>query len=196
MAQIFSLLSSRTKYAYIENTTERLEHNTYSALPKATCEKLLYYIPTYLSYDSIYNIKAVSESLAPENIIITREIHRVANKVNLPLPHNTIIKSSNNYTLSKEITFQIVDTTPADYVIIRDNDKSVFVHLHGSTDIKSYVDEDFDVIIFNGTLPTELPSSAEEIILCADESFDYAASGVFTRGARSTYHEGNITINL
>ncbi len=190
------VIKSGTKYAYIENTTERLEYNTYSALPKATCEKLLYYIPTYLSYDSVYNIKAVSESLAPENIIITREIHRVANKVNLPLPHNTIIKSSNNYTLSKEITFQIVDTTPADYVIIRDSDKSVFVHLHGSTDIKSYVDEDFDVIIFNGTLPTELPSSAEEIILCADESFDYAASGVFTQGVRSTYHEGNITIKL
>ena len=57
------------------------------------------------------------------------------------------------------------------YVIIKGNEKTVYIHLHGDTNFKDVIDTTpGDIFIYNGTAPTEIPPTAETVIINSDSS--------------------------
>lgn len=167
---IQAIIRSGTRYAYIENTASEISDDTFNALPKATCESLEYYIPTYLSKTSINNILTVNFQYKPKEIIITQAVRNMAQSNTITVPENAVISTSGYFTLSEEITFEIVDTNSIKYAIIRGKGKTAFIHLYGDTDFSKYLSaEDCDIAVYNGALPSQLPESAETVIISVDD---------------------------
>ena len=168
------VVRSGLQYAYIENTTDSLSKSTYNALPKATCEKLQYYIPNFLNKDSIYNLDNIDKQYTPENIFIPRDVREAAIKYNISIPKNALQKTSTSFSLSDEISIEIVDTTGIKYAIIKGREKIAFVHLYGDTDFSKYIDDSTcNIAIYNGTIPTEIPENTETVIISTDANFDF-----------------------
>lgn len=160
------IVRSGTSYAYIENTTSEISDGTFDALPKATCEQLKYYIPTYLSKSSIYNISTVSYQYNPQATVMPSTVKATASESFIDIPENTLIDDSGYFTLSDEISLEIVDTDHIKYAIIRGKDNVVFVHLYGDTDFSKYVSvEDCSVAVYNGNAPDTIPQSAETVVI-------------------------------
>ena len=91
---------------------------------------------------------------------------------NIELPQNTILSTQGNYTLNNEINFEIIDTYRTKYVIIKSNEKTVYIHLYGNTDLSEVVDtSDGDIFIYNSEIPEEIPPSAKEIIISGESDF-------------------------
>ena len=168
------VVRSGLQYAYIENTTDSLSKSTYNALPKATCEKLQYYIPSFLNTDSIYNLDNIDIQCNPENILLPPDVRETAIKYNISIPENALQKTSTSFSLSDEISIEIVDTTGIKYAIIKGREKIAFVHLYGDTDFSKYIDDSTcNIAIYNGTIPTEIPENTETVIISTDANFDF-----------------------
>ncbi len=176
---IHIVIRSGTDYAYISNTTEH-SYDVNNYLPKATCETLRYYIPVYLSGTAIYDIESVPRWYSPETVRISDYMYESCTSNDIPLPESTIIKLQDKYTLSDEITFEIIDTYHIKYAIIKSNEKTVFVHLYGTLDSSAlqYM-SGCDVIVTNSIVPHIIPQETDTLIISAeatvitDKNIDY-----------------------
>lgn len=165
------VLRSGTHYMYISNAVDSVSADIYDYLPKATCETLDYYIATYLSYNSSYDLEKISRIIEPSETHITPSIKYIAESNRIDIPRNTLISTTGKYTLNSEINVEIVDTHPMQYVIIKGRDKTVYIHLHGDTNFADVVDTTSgNVFIYNGTAPEEIPESAQTVILSSDST--------------------------
>lgn len=190
------VIRSGTKYAYIENTNMLITANTKNALPVATCESLQFYIPTYLTAESLNNIKTISENYSPQTTVMPRKLNIFAKKNNIELPHGTLLSEQGKFTLSSEITFEIVDTTNIKYVIIKCNEKTVLVHLHGETHFYKHIDDSTCyVAVYNSTIPDVVPKNASEIILSSDEKIDRVKLADFISHVNVPVHVTSINGN-
>ena len=164
------IIRSGTDYAYIENTSSDISDGTFDALPKATCEQLKYYIPTYLSSNSMSNLSIVSFQYKPQEIILPHHVKETALKMSVDIPQNAVIDNDGLFTLSDEITFEIVDTNSIKYAIIRGRNKTAFIHLYGDTDFSRYVStEDCHIAMYNGKIPENIPVQTETVVICTND---------------------------
>ena len=165
---LYLIIRDGTDYAYIVNASDSAQ-NEYDYLPKATCEVLKYYIPTYLSGHAFYDIERVGQRYSPREVRVSDYMYRACISNGYTLPANTIIEIADKYVLSDEITFEIIDTYSIKYVIIKSNEKSVFVHLSGELDTKSlqYI-KGCDTIVTNSTVPSVIPNGVDTVIISAD----------------------------
>ena len=162
------VIRSGFRYAYISNSSESHISNTYDYLPKATSESLDYYFATYLSLDSINDIKTVVKRYSPAETHITEQARKYVIERNIDLPENTLLSTTGKFSLSSEITFQIVDTYPMEYVIINRNNDIIFIHLYGEVDFSKVKNhEEIDVMVFNNCIPDDI-LNAEKIIINSD----------------------------
>ncbi len=195
------IIRSGTHYAYIVNSDTAYPSAVYNYLPKATCESLDYWLVTYATYDTCTDLERLPYNITPKETVITPYIKKICLTKSISLPPNTLIASQGSYTLNNQIIFEIIDTYSAKYVIIRGNNKKVFVHLHGSTDLSKLVDvSEGDVFIFNGKVPEALPVSAQQTIINGTADFinnkiynDFIDKG---ENLRLTALEGDIKINI
>lgn len=163
------VIRSGTHYMYIQNSQTAFSTQVYNYLPKATCETLDCYVATYLSYNSVSDLKRLSNAASPQETHIAPSLKYIAAAKNVQLPDGTVIPAAGKYTLNGEITVEIVDTTPMLYAIIKGRDKTVYVHMHGSADFQSVLDtEPGDIFIYNSKLPPSVPASAEKVIVNSD----------------------------
>lgn len=193
------IIRSGIRYAYIENTSSEIFDGTFNALPKATCESLEYYFPTYLSETSINNISTIDLQYTPLETIIPPSVRATAQSNDITIPENVEISSSGFFTLSDEITLEIVDTTSIKYAIIRGKEKNAFIHLYGDTDFSKYLSaEDCDIAVYNGTLPSQIPENAETVIISADNYNPIEADRLASRCSDFyiTAKHGSVKINL
>lgn len=165
------IIRSGTHYMYIVNAEESVSTDVYDYLPKATCETLDYYLVTYLSYNAVYDLEKIKRVVEPMETHITPSIKYVAESKNIEFPKNTIVSTTGEYTLNSKINVEIVDTYPMQYVIIKGNEKTVYIHLHGDTNFKDVIDTSpGDIFIYNTTAPEEIPQKAETVIINSDSS--------------------------
>ena len=195
------IIRSGTHYAYIVNSDTTYPSSVYNYLPKATCESLDYWLVTYATYDTSADLERLPYNITPKEIVITPYIKKICLTKSIPLPQNTIISSQGSYTLNNQINFEIIDTYSAKYVIIRGNDKKVFVHLHGSSDLADFVDvSEGDVFIFNGKIPDDIPASAQQIIISGTADFinneKYNKFITMGESVHLTALEGDVKINI
>lgn len=162
------VIRSSTHYAYITNISSHYAGICYDYLPKATCETLDYYIAPYMTSSAVRNIKKINENYSPMQTNINPFIRDEMNRCEIPLAPNTLLSPYGTFSLSDEITFQIVDTSYIEYVIIRSDKTDVFVLLHGKADISSIKNsEDFDIMVFNNCIPTDT-LNAKTVIVSSD----------------------------
>lgn len=162
------VIRSGLHYAYISNSYESNSTDAYDYLPKATSETLDYYFATYLSVNSISDIEKVAKHYNPAETHITEYIRKYVVARNITLPENTLLTTTGKFSLSSEITFQIVDTYPMEYVIINRNDDIIFIHLHGTIDYSQIKNsEDIDIMVFNNYIPDDI-LNAKKVIINSD----------------------------
>ncbi len=164
------VVRSGLRYAYILNTTESIDGNVYSYLPKATCEKLDYFIVSYASASTLKSISALGNNLSPGTTYTNEVVNDLALTRGIDLPKNTIISIDGNYVLSDKISIEIVDTYRIKYAIIKGNKKTMFVHLSGSTDFSDIATNGADIFVYNAKVPKVVPSHAKTIIINTDSS--------------------------
>ena len=195
------IIRSGTHYAYIINSDTEYPSDVYDYLPKATCESLDYWLVTYLSYSSCSDLERLPAVVKPKEIYTTPEIRNICIKKNVELPQNTIINTQGKYTLNGEINFEIIDTYRIKYVIIRGNEKTVYIHLHGSADFSKVVDTgDGDIFIYNSRLPDSISPSAETVIISGGAEFiknsDYNNLSRQHKNILLSALEGDVQINV
>ncbi len=194
---IQAIIRSGTSYAYIENTISELSNGARNALPKATCENFKYYIPAYLSKNSIENIAIINENFQPLETVMPEEILKTAKTNDISIPSNTTVANSGYFVLSDEITFETVDTTGIKYAIIRGKEKNVFIHLYGDTDFSKHLsDENCDIAIYNGALPSCLPPNAKTVIISTND-YNPIETNKLSRNCEEFYitaKHGSVTI--
>lgn len=162
------VVRSGLRYAYILNTQEQIPSTAYNYLPKATCETLDYLLVPYISTFALIKLPMFCDNLKPQETHINNTIKQIASKNNISLPQNTFTSVGGKYALSDKINIEIVDTSRIQYAIIRGNEKTVYVHLHGNTDFSEFVDPSpADIFIYKGTIP-ENPLEADTAIISAD----------------------------
>lgn len=165
------IIRSGTHYMYISNSQQQYPSQIFKYLPKASCEKLDYYVATFLNYNSVTDLEKLSCSVTPKETHITPSIKYLAQSQDITPPENTFIGITGKYCLDSKINIEIVDTYHIKYAIIKGNKKTVFVHLYGDTDFSKVTDTSSgDVFVYNGTLPESTPPSAEKIIINSDSS--------------------------
>ena len=173
------IIRSGTDYAYISDATE-IAYSMSDYLPKATSEQLKYYIPIYLGGPALYNIERVSRLYSPDEVRMPYYMYNKCIANDIQIPKNTIIKAQDKYTLSDEITFEIIDTYHIKYAIIKSNEKTVFVHLSGelSASAIEYMNG-CDTIVTNSIVPQLIPQNTHTVIISAgasvitDENLNY-----------------------
>lgn len=165
------ILRSGTHYMYISNSQERLPSDISDYLPKASCEKLDYYIATYLSYNSVSDLESIYNITKPEETHITPSIKYIAESRDIKPPLNTITDVTGNYCLNNKINIEIVDTHHIKYVIIKGDKNTVYIHLYGDTDFSKVVGTSpGNIFIYNGALPESAPATADKVIINSDSS--------------------------
>ncbi len=168
-ANIQIVLRSGTKYAYLENTADKLSKNISQYMPGSTCEELVYYLPTYLGNNAIRNPDKLYYNYTPSHIAMPQSLYSFLNSRSAFIPKNTVIKNSGIFNITDEIAIEIVDTYHIKYAIIRGNKKTVYVHLHGDTNFSKYVDTSVcDIAVYNGEIPTVVPNNVTDVILCGE----------------------------
>ncbi len=195
------IVRSGTHYAYIINSDTSHPSSVYNYLPKATCESLDYWFVTYVTYSSYTDLERLSAVVKPRETHITPAIRKICINKNIQLPKNTIISTQGEYTLNSEINFEIIDTYPIKYVIIKSNKKTVYVHLHGTTDFSRVTDtSDGNIFIYNSALPEDIPPTAERVIISGKSDFIVNSdfNNFLDRGENIllTAKEGDIQINI
>ncbi len=167
------VIRSGLNYAYIENTSATISTKTKNALPVATSEELMFYVPIYLSKTSLLNIETINKNYHPQNTVMPSSLSNFAKNNGIKLHQNTKLSNQGKFTLSSEITFEIVDTTGIKYVIIKCNGKTMLVHLHGETDFYKVLDDNnCFVAVYNSVIPQNTPANASKIILSIDENYN------------------------
>lgn len=165
------VVRSGLHYAYILNTTEAVDGDVYSYLPKATCEELDYFLVPYISIGALTSLSSIGDNLKPTETHINETTNQMAFQRNTALPQNTVIDLEGKYELSDKISIEIVDTYRMQYAIIKGNEKTVLVHLNGNTDFSEVIDtSEADIFIYNGTSPEKIPTNAQTVIISADGS--------------------------
>ncbi len=195
------IIRSGTHYAYIINSEETYPSDVYDYLPHATCESLDYWFVTYISYDSCTDLEKLPAVITPKETHITPEIRKMCTTKDVTLPQNAIINIQGKYTLNSQINFEIIDTYPIKYVIIRGNEKTVYIHQHGKTDFSEVVDtSNGDIFIYNSQIPEDIPSSSETVIISGKSDFiidsDYNNLKGQNENILLTAKDGDIQINI
>ncbi len=195
------VLRSGTHYAFITNSTVEIPSDTHDYLPKATSETFDYYIATYLNKTNLYTLEAMENRYHPKETRITKAIHTLCNTQNVSPPPNTFIETRGEYALSSEITFEIIDTYPVQYAIIRGKEKTVYVHLYGDTRLSDVTDTSAaDAFVFNGAVPDIIQPNLDTIIISGESSLinDKNAS-YLQQQCKSLYftaRNGNVQITI
>lgn len=195
------ILRSGLRYAYITNATTQAPSQIHKYLPKATSESLDYFVATYLTTTNLYTLESIGNSYSPVETRITKEINRLATTNGINLPPNTFIETCGKFTLSPEITFEIIDTYPTQYVIIKGNEKTVYVHLHGDTSLSKVTNTDnADIFVFNGDVPQVIQPDLDAIIISGDSSHISSINTPYLKKQCDTLHftarDGDIQINI
>lgn len=195
------IIRSGLHYAYIINSRKAYPTSVHNYLPKATCESLDYWFVTYATYFSCNDLQRLSKVVTPLETHITPEIQKLCINSNVNLPQNTIIKATGKYTLNNTINLEIIDTYSIKYVIIRGNEKTVYIHLHGTTDFSEVTDTSVgDIFVYNSKIPDRIPETAESIIISGDSDFiineDYNKLKSQFDNLYLTAREGDIKINI
>ncbi len=198
---IHLVIRSGTHYAYICNTITKAPVTTYDYLPSATAESLDYYIVTYTASSALSDIELFEKQFSPEETRITKLVHSLCFTNQITLPANTIIKTNGKYELTDEISFEIIDTTPVHYVIIKGPEKTAYIHLHGDTAIEKATDiSQGDIFVYKGSAPQTVPHSAETIVLSADTQITADKSIKYIERICEDLHitarDGSITLNI
>lgn len=195
------VVRSGTHYALLTNTKADLPSDIYDYLPNATSETLDLYIATYLNYSNLYSLEVIGERYSPEETHITDTIARLCKTEEITPPQNTVVRTHGKYTLSDEITIEIIDTTPGQYAIIRSKEKAAYVHIFGNTAIDGVTDiSDGDIIVYNGNIPKILSAQADTVIISGDSDLiiDKNASYLKSRCEELyfTSRDGSIQVTL
>ncbi len=195
------IIRSGTHYAYIINSDTEYPSDVYDYLPKATCESLDYWIVTYLSHGSCTDLERLPAVVKPAETYTTQEIRTICLNKGVTLPQNTIINNQGKHTLNGEINFEIIDTYRIKYAIIRGNEKTVYVHLHGSADFSEVTDiSDGSIFIYNSRLPDNISPSAESVIISGASDFiinhDYNNLTKQYENLLLTALDGDVQINI
>ncbi len=194
------IIRSGLKYAYISNCNNDCIDNAFNNLPKATSESLCYYIPTYLGESAIYNLNTVATRYKPEETIISSELRYFANRSDIQLPENSVIKNQGYFTLNNEINFQIVDTYGMLYAIIESENKKAIVELHCNRDILTLNDSnDADVLVYKNRVPNVI--SKDKTVIISGSSSIYTDNNLMsllkeTENLYYTAKDGNVSINM
>ena len=103
----------------------------------------------------------------PQTTVITESAKVGLNESNIDLSPNTVVSDSFIYNFTNEINVQIVDTYPASCVIIKSNEKSVFISDGSDSDLKSLFKTygKPDILVLSEELPKELPENVETLII-------------------------------
>lgn len=194
------IVRSGLSYAFIDNSTQGLSLPTREALPKATCEKLEYYVATYYDSDSVLNLNSVNSLYSPENIVLSDTALRCARSSYVDIPENTVKHNNLTFTLNNEITVEIVDTYSIKYAIIKGQNKSVFVHLYGDADFNSIIDGyGCEYAVFNGLPQVDITEFVDTIIICSDDNIDLIeaySNEKYCHTLRLTARDGKTTLKI
>ncbi len=195
------VIRSGTHYSLLINSKKKLPEDIYDYLPKATSETLDLYIATYLNRSNLYSLESLREMYNPEETHITKAIEKLCRTERITPPSNTIIRTHGKYTLSTEITLEIIDTYQGQYAIIRSNEKTAYVHIFGNTATENVTDiSDADILVYNGNIPEVINPRVDSIIISSDsdllidEDIPYLESRCDKLSF--TASDGNIQINL
>ncbi len=160
------ILRSGTHYMYIANNQGEIPSDIYDHLPKATSEALDYYIVTYTSYNNLTDVERINRLTSSEETYVAPSIKYLCDSQKIILPQNTVIGYTGEYTLNNKINIEIVDTYRIKYVIIKGNENTVYIHLHGNADFSEVVDtSDGDIFVYCGKAPADVPENAKTIII-------------------------------
>ena len=188
------------KYAHLNCGVS--DSNIYfQALPKAKCETLDF---LYIS-NSTKTTNDITEHLIsykPKTTVITEYAKTGLNQSNIDLPQNTIIANSYIHNFNNEITVQIVDTYPASCVIIKNNEKIVYISYGNNSDLKS-IFETYgkpDILILSEDLPEMLPQDIETLIISSDSEIilnnNLSALKTQSKNFYTTAEDGDIKVIL
>ena len=141
----------------------------FNYLPKAKCETLDF---LYVS-EACKDTNKLSKYLfryAPETTIITEFVKGNMNESKFDLPKNTIISNSYSHNFNNEITIQIVDTSPASCVIIKDNKKTILISYGDNSELNSFFEAHGkpNILVLSEDLPDTLPKDIEILIISSD----------------------------
>ena len=195
------IVRSGTHYALLTNTKERLPSDIHNYLPKATGERLDYYIATYLTNANLYSLETTGKMYSPTETRITKVLHTMCETTGVTPPPNTIIQTNDKYALSEEITFEIIDTNQVQYAIIKSKEKTAVVHIFGDTEIHEVANtENADIFVFNSNVPQLVKANPDTIIISsgsralADKSRQYLTDKC--NNLYFTAKDGTIQIDL
>lgn len=139
------------------------------SLPKAKCEALDF---LYVSKSNKTTDELTKDlfSYRPQTTVVTELAKSGLNSSITDFPTNTIIANSYTHNFSHEITIQIVDTYPASCVIIKGNEKVVYISYGNSIDLETTFETygNPDILILSEDLPDKLPKDIEIIIISSD----------------------------
>lgn len=198
---IHLIIRSGTHYAYISNTLGDTPDDVHDFLPKATPESLDYYISTYMSDYKTYQLSSIAFRYEPLETRITKRIYRACISSDNPVPKNAVIKTTGKYELSDEISFEIIDTTPTQYVIIKSPEKTAYIHLHGNTDLSAVTDiSQGNIFVYKGTPPEVISNTVETVVLSADSAITADENLSYIKSRCENFYitalDGNITLTI
>ncbi len=141
----------------------------FQSLPKAKCETLDFlYIDN--STQTTNDITEHLISYNPRTTVINEFAKDGLNESKIDFPQNTIISNSYTHNFNNEITVQVVDTYPASCVIMKGNEKTVYISYGNNSDLKSIFEtyDNPDILILSEDLPYKLPEDIETLIISSD----------------------------
>ncbi len=153
------------KYAHFNCGTS--DSNVYlQSLPKAKCETLDF---LYIENSNKTTNKLTEDLFCfnPQTTVITEFAKGGLNESKIDLPQNTIIANSYTHHFNNEITIHIVDTYPASCVIIKGNEKTVYISYDRNSDSTSLFETygKPDILILFEDLPQKLPENIDTVII-------------------------------
>lgn len=194
------IVRSGLSYAFIDNSTQALSASSKEALPKATCEKLEYYVATYYDSVSVFNLNSINSLYSPKNIVLSDSALECARYSCADIPEYTTKHNNLTFTLNNEITVEIVDTYSIKYAIIKGQNKSVFVHLYGDADFNSIIHGyGCEYAVFNGLPQVDITQFVDTIIICSDDNINLIEAynnEKYCHTLRLTARDGKTTLNI
>lgn len=193
-------LRSGLRYAYFNCGTTQYPNNSKN-LPRATAESLNF---LYISETDTYgdNLSETLFAYSPSNTVITSYIWGCYRENGINPPSGTLVSNSYNFDLNSKINIETVDTYSTDCVIIRGNEKSVFVCYGDSYDITSVFSQygTPDILIISGTIPKSLPENVKTLIISSDSDIILNKNTQTLKNQCENYYttaeNGDVTITL
>lgn len=160
------VLRSGTHYMYISNNLGETPSTIYGYLPKATAETLDCYVVTYNSYNHLTDIEKIGKNATPAETHVAPSVKYLCDSRKIELPQNTTIGYTGKYCLNNKINVEIVDTYRIKYAIIKGNENTVYIHLHGNADFSDVIDtSDGDIFIYCSRAPVDIPQNITSVII-------------------------------